>query len=271
VRAKDTDTLETQLASYSRNVKSTVATESWSSRAGRWSIYAAATGAALASATSADASIITGFSGAFTVADRGCGGCEVFSSVKMQTFPGGTTGGGYPIANTIASFSLFAQYVLNPGLKRAQVAVTQAAPFFASKAVGFFVTTNSTHYHPILFAPGDPIVPGGYLYRGGGIHTYSKLLPGGAPVNLGWPTPGVTGIAAFQLSNGDLGWIRLMWSSYAGDGLSDRIDALDWAINTTPGEAIIAGAVPEPGTLPLMLLASGAAGILALRKRRQAK
>jgi hypothetical protein len=84
---------------------------------------------------------------------------------------------------------------------------------------------------------------------------------------------GATCVAGFQLSNGDLGWIKLKWAS--GDSYPSTLTALSWAYNTTPRQAILAGggaagaAVPEPGTASMALLATGAAGLLTWRRRRR--
>jgi hypothetical protein len=56
------------------------------------------------------------------------------------------------------------------------------------------------------------------------------------------------------------------------DGLIDRLTVHEWAYNDTPGGQISAGqtaaAVPEVGAAALVgLVASGAAGAAALRKR----
>ncbi len=79
-----------------------------------------------------------------------------------------------------------------------------------------------------------------------------------------------TGFAAFQLANGDLGWIRMEWTNTLGDNGVDNLIAIDWAYNDQAGQAIKAGAgaVPEPGTAALLALA--AAGGAMVRRRREA-
>jgi hypothetical protein len=87
---------------------------------------------------------------------------------------------------------------------------------------------------------------------------------------------GVPGFAGFQLSNGDLGWVRLEWNdSTYHDGYPDHLIAIDAAYNDVAGQSILAGqstsaATPEPGTMPLALLAAGAIGIAAWKRRRKA-
>lgn len=93
--------------------------------------------------------------------------------------------------------------------------------------------------------------------------------------------PGRSGFAGFETSGGDLGWLRL--EVFASDW--DRmfryrqfpvaIEAIDWAYNNVPGAPIRAGegaptSTPEPGSIALALLAMGASGLLAWRKRWEA-
>jgi hypothetical protein len=70
------------------------------------------------------------------------------------------------------------------------------------------------------------------------------------------------------------GWIELVY-----DGTPDptSITAIDWAYNEAAGQEITAGEItagetgaPEPGTAALSLLAMGAAGVLAWRRRKAA-
>ena len=58
------------------------------------------------------------------------------------------------------------------------------------------------------------------------------------------------------------GWIRVTIDNAAGTFVIN-----DWAYESEPGAGITAGEVPEPGTLGL--LAAGAAGVVAMRKRRR--
>jgi hypothetical protein len=83
---------------------------------------------------------------------------------------------------------------------------------------------------------------------------------------------------------GDLGWLDVKVTSDAG--FAEELELISWAYNNVAGAPIEAGepieagasieagqttevsATPEPGTEALSLLALGAAGILAFRKRR---
>lgn len=56
------------------------------------------------------------------------------------------------------------------------------------------------------------------------------------------------------------GWVRVSIDNAAGTFVIN-----DWAYNDVPGEGLRAGQIPEPGTLGL--LAAGAAGLAAMRRR----
>ncbi|QDU55824.1 PEP-CTERM sorting domain-containing protein [Aeoliella mucimassa] len=58
------------------------------------------------------------------------------------------------------------------------------------------------------------------------------------------------------------GWLRVSIDNAAGTFVVH-----DWAYNDVPGEGIVAGQVPEPSTLGL--LAAGAAGVAAMRRRKK--
>jgi hypothetical protein len=69
----------------------------------------------------------------------------------------------------------------------------------------------------------------------------------------------------FQIGGADhFAWIRL----HVGDtdGIPSSLTAIDWAYESEAGQGIKAGEIPEPSTLAL--LATGAAGLLAWRRRR---
>jgi hypothetical protein len=101
---------------------------------------------------------------------------------------------------------------------------------------------------------------------------------GGAPLRLNFGKTilgnwgnGETALAGFQLPGGELGWIRLGWSSTDASGLPDTMTLVDYAYDETPNEAMLAGEgadVPEPNTAALLALAGG--GVAALRRRRKA-
>lgn len=75
----------------------------------------------------------------------------------------------------------------------------------------------------------------------------------------------------------DYGWVRLKWEDPKNTGFPTTLIAVDWAYNNVPNQAIVAGAgipppvlAPEPSSIALALLAAGAAGLAAWRRRGQA-
>lgn len=90
----------------------------------------------------------------------------------------------------------------------------------------------------------------------------------------GFFLPGNAGFAGFKLPNGDLGWIQLQVDS--SGGFPDKLTLIDWAYNDIRGASILAGqtsgptrTVPDPSSLAL--LAAGALGLVAFRRRKAAR
>ncbi|TWT77115.1 PEP-CTERM motif protein [Posidoniimonas polymericola] len=114
--------------------------------------------------------------------------------------------------------------------------------------------------------------------------TYATALSAGDPIDGSTVGPSFFGGLAYGAVNPDAqfnnatdayiglsfpsgpdtyyGWIRVTIDNAAGTFVVN-----DWAYNTVSGAGIAAGQTPEPGTLGL--LAAGAAGLAAARRRRQ--
>jgi hypothetical protein len=113
----------------------------------------------------------------------------------------------------------------------------------------------------------------------GSLKVQGKLVQGFTTGSvLGQFGAGHSGFAGFalQTTNGtktDYGWIQLVFEN-GGNGLPASLIAKEWAIEEDGG-SILAGqtadpsSAPEPGTMALSILASGAAGLMALRRRRE--
>jgi len=137
------------------------------------------------------------------------------------------------------------------------------AVLFASH-LDFFVTAGDEF--AVRYASGNPIAGGpnsrhGYLWRNNSGSDRGQWKGGG------------TGFAGFKTISGDMGWIEVSVSSAGHTGYPNEVDIIAYAYNTVAGGAIDAGqgpssTVPEPDTASLGLLAAGAAGLLALRRRR---
>jgi hypothetical protein len=222
----------------------------WKDRLGSWKVYAAAVGATLATASSAEANII------YT---------HPASPVEahLMFLPSGGLTTQYVIVpfglNGINAF-LELNWIPYHSVHRdtAWLGVTdRRAKFFLQGQIDLY-----------RFPQGAPIKGGrsygGLVPRSGGIaQAFIHSVPRG---NFRFSSPGFAG---FSTVGGDLGWIRIEVFDRNHDGFVDAIEAIDWAYNNTPGAPINAGQVPEPGSLSLALLATGSAGLLAWRRRRR--
>ena len=133
-----------------------------------------------------------------------------------------------------------------------------------------------------MLSLGQAIGPGGvFSASAAGRLRINVVNVSGPNGTLGHFPLGATGIAGFQLANGDYGWIRLKLTDLGlnqpfstvlggsplgnGQGYADKVTVVDWAYENS-GAAIKAGDVPEPSALAL--LAAGAVGIGAFRRRK---
>jgi MYXO-CTERM domain-containing protein len=112
-------------------------------------------------------------------------------------------------------------------------------------------------------------------WENGNVKLFSRLITAqGVTTGGGW-TASMPGFGGFEISTAnhkvEYGWVRLAFIEGQG-GLPVGIEALDWAYDPS-GAPVIAGQTssptPEPGTGALALLAAGAVGVSALRRRRQ--
>ncbi len=263
--------LSAQLEVYAGTAHRAGKAETWSAHLSRWPVYAAATGAALAMATSADAGIITG-------------NANTSISVSRTTGLGGTnvshTNKAFVTFGSLGKLELYVRFYNNPLLPASDVMQTgQATLKPLSGAEIFAKDTNHFSFSELVNYRFGAVLanarPTGNATLGSGTPVpYPQSQGSGqfiryhGSVSVGSFASGVPGYAGFRLNNGDLGWIQLTWSSSQSDGYPDQLSAGAWAYNTVADQPIAAGVAPEPGTLPLSLLAFGATGILAWRKRR---
>lgn len=269
---KRSESLNRQLAAYSATSKSIAAFSNWREKLGSWPTYCAATAAALASATSASAGIIHVTAGL----------------PPLQISP------------TAASASTF-QTVHVPGLNRSfslslshssiSGVVTGRARFFGFFASGFPQAGIQVNSHQsILKLASGAVISGSSFAPFGGFagKVPSSGSTGFLKIGL-WQGGSVIGFAGGKLLAGfttvhgtvsgnptsylaplyDNAWFRFKVKDLNGDGTPDFLQLLDYAYNTIPGAPITAGYTPEPATAGMMLLASGAAGIAAWKRRRK--
>jgi hypothetical protein len=245
-------------------------------RWGNWPMYAAATGAALAGASAASAEII--YSGPqdlsiramfdltapslpididgnndifdFAAYNFGAPQRSFFARVNVKFSGVGRSGGVFTSGGDAKIFPSGALISGTRGLHR-QVIVASG-----------FRETN-------CFVSGFPTHPG--LRCTGRTGDFGDLAGGFLGVEFNGKTShGGSGPREF-------GWIQvaLGLTSLAGGGppAPDAVEVIDWAYNTDgpilAGQTSGPSPVPEPRTLPVMLLAAGAAGVLAWKRRRQ--
>ena len=202
----------------------------------RWGVYAAAAGSALAMSGAADADII--YSGVQNVTVQQGG--TLSTNIDVD-------GGGADLIIwlNLQGSSSFANLQGNGGaLQATSSAVVKR---FAS---GFSIGNGTTAF----------------------TNNFSTLRgTDSAGAQTGMWNLSTNGIAGFQLGSGDFGWIRLHVESTDADAFPDKLTAVDWAYDNT-GAAIAAGDTGAPSGVPapasLALLATGAVGVTALRRRR---
>ena len=242
--------LNERLSGYSALTRVSAAARSLHRRTGNWPIYAAATGSALAMATGASASII--YSG------------PIDATVS-------------PPSDDIQPLDLDSLgHILNLRAKAGFSSLGASTVGFSIQAAGaVHVFVNGVNTELLRnFASGVLIGDGA-----GSFQANAKIVvkgfgaAGNRTSVLGDFTAGVPGLAGFAITGQgtsgtqtNYGWIRLEYLDNPTTGFPQILEAVDWAVQTD-GSSIPAGYVPEPGTMSLGLLAVGAAGIAALRRR----
>lgn len=253
IAAREDSQLDQRLSEYTAVTGIPAARKTAYRRTGNWPIYAAATGSALAMATGASASIITS----------------------------GIVSGDYPAGVSVNPLGPKTHIGLIPGLSVKLHALSSSTG--AGPVVQLQVEANAN----IMFSKfsdaarnfgfGSPIAPGALPTFGVGRTEIVQAFFTGQP--FGNFTAGKQGFIGLSFPDGhgntDYGWMLLEFNDVAGKPFS--LEALAFGIDTNPGQTpgtlaagqINGGFIPEPGTLSLALLAAGAAGVMALRRRRK--
>jgi PEP-CTERM motif len=238
--------LENKLDAYER----TAGENRRSGNTGRrnWRAYAAAAGSGLALTTSAEAGII--YSGPLNTT----------AAVGPNTTAQWATNihGAHLTARISRATSGPFRSVLQNAFMRNGSALTNggglrrlASGAQISHGAGNFRTASNSH----------PALIHNFQSHSGHINTSGSFRQKSAPAFFGIKV------------GGDYGWVEVKWGGTTG-GLPTSLTLLGWAYETTAGAAIAAGdtglsTVPEPSTALMGLLAAGAGGVLAWRKRRQ--
>ena len=252
-----------------------------SSSPGSWKSFTSVAGSALALASSADAAVI--YSGPQNIA------VEVPVPLPITT-------------GTVANFATSAfidvdgggdDFALSARAQRIDAPPSDSAPDgIQGRMVSFGIdgfnnaTVSGSTYAGVLvnsdfsalrLQPGD-VIGCACTSASGGIAGHVDLQSGTQPPVLSEhgqflpPSPDgtTTGFIGVVLGSGNYGWIQLRVERT--DGIPFRVTALGWAYEDS-GLPILAGSlvtteVPEAST-HLAALATGAAGVLAYRKRRR--
>jgi MYXO-CTERM domain-containing protein len=210
--------------------------------------YAAAIGSALALATNANADIVySGYQGitfpakslASWVVFLNVGGARFTMDLYNQTFHNGF--------GVIQYWQAFSGLAVPPA------------------SVGSLMLAPSGPYNTARRLNVGAVISSGAVFGKTGLlrmefqgNAYGQWMPG---------QPGIAGIRFLSSDGYHYGWIRFLLTDNQF-GVPNDITAIDWAYQTVAGDPVNAGATPEPDGKPLALLALGAAGILAWRRRR---
>jgi PEP-CTERM motif len=241
-------------------------------RWGKWPIYAAATGAALAGASAASADIIYS-------------GVQDLTATAVEN-PGIDTAG-LPI-DVDGQNDIFDFVVRDIIIPRITFAGSLNVKFSGVGRSGGIFTSGGlakTFRSGALIAGTRGLHPQALIYSAfhrshscfGVIGEHCTMSTGHrGKVVPGLRTGGFLGIE-FNGKTGprEYGWIRVAVgkTSFGGILPPDGIEVIDWAYNTDgpilAGQTSGPSPVPEPGAMPVMLLAAGAAGVLAWKRRRQ--
>jgi hypothetical protein len=263
--------LDNRLEAYATTLRQSSSGELLRRSAEKWPVYAAVTGAALAMASNASASII--YSGIInaTAAASAPGlyrTASAFTTVHLKNGSGGLLSRTFLLAN-LRQQGYSGQLGVAIGGGASGVGFLLHSSTVKRLSSGA-VISGAGNTATSEFANGFVSGPGGIAARGNFRTTYGYV----GTFDRGWSQ--TKGFAAFSFNPGsgaDYGWVRLQFT-VGQDGTLDSITAIDWAYQDD-GSAILAGdtgisATPEPSTAALTLLAVGAAGVEALRRRRKA-
>lgn len=252
--------LERQLAAYSTANRNIAARSVWRDRVGSWPAYCAATAAALAGATSASASII--YSGPVNLSVTRSAGQSGRASRTFQI-------AGLPAASFVMNVSHFTKNSTlwgSAGLSFKTIAGFRSLP----RAVRRGAVLTSSGLIPQLSA-GSVIRNGStFSHRGKFVSTgiapslSARSITGFAGVKL---LAGTSAVGTAHIPLYDIGWLHIRIQDL--HNIPDTVTLLDYAYNNVPGAPITVPS-PEPATAGLLLLAAGAGGVMAWKRRRAA-
>lgn len=235
-----------RLNSYFANVKATNLADALKRSAANWQVYAAVTGSATAMATNASAGAIVYDNASVSATVSSLGATSVRNATNV----------GVDLPNHFFGLGVKQGFAFGQ---------PQGLAFISNPAAFGFITYRGFVQKLASNAPISSL----------GAFKQSTQFAIAKQPGLGTWSIAHTGFAGFRFTTSgshqtDYGWVRLDYTE-GTNGLANSITAVDWAYDTS-GAPITAGDVgaPEPSTTALAILAAGAAGVAALRRRRNA-
>ncbi len=272
--------LNLHLKAYAATVQTPAIANVLKRSAERWSIYAAVTSAALAMASNASASII--YSGIINVTAAAPTPGLNHYTVATAGVPLKNASGGLLSPSFFFDEINLRAHSSGNDTKGVKHYVQVGLAFIGAPNVRFLAHSGAVRQFSlgaVISGVGNTAT----VARKNGFVTgtlplaarasYRTAAAGTGTVQGGWPR--TEGFAAFSFNPGsgtDYGWVRLRFTVGNDDGVNS-LTAIEWAYQND-GSAILTGdtgipGAPEPSTAALMVLAAGAAGVGALRKRRK--
>jgi hypothetical protein len=256
--------LDRRLTAYFVTLRSSGLAETLRRSAGNWQFYAAVTGSALAMTTNASAGVI--YSGIQNISA---------GPIASAANPGDTFDSYKQILVRNGSNAIKGQFSFGPYQKFDSGGFLDGDANLNMGSKAEILITNANFKVKKLASGNNISNLAGGIWEGGTNHIASQHKGPGTNSHPGWSANqfGFAGFRISTVSHGlDYGWVRLEFTT-GTNGATNGVLVEDWAFNTTPGALITAGqevpSVPEPATGALALLALGAAGVTALRRKSQ--
>ena len=248
--------LRDRLNRYSRMTPSTKSCTAMVNRTADWAVYAAAFGSAVAGATNAAAATVNYAGGPITVSAAGN------STSQPVQF------GSAPTLNLFAESFSFSRTSFHG--KRGIAAVD-----------GVGVQFLGQNFSMAQLGTNQLVSAGAGSFQSGNFHLKLRSVGSSAFVpninrSSGQWVSGVTGFAGFRFQTNtnsstaqiNYGWLELRMNMSV-DNYPDSVTLLAGAYDDSGLPVTTPSATPEPGAAGLLLLAMGAAGVTALRRRKK--
>lgn len=262
-----TQSLDSELAQYSIAARAVLDLKKPAKRLGELALYTAAASSALALAPGAEASII--YSGIKNITVHRVTNGSSSASVDLNRNGQGDF-----------SFGIRSSHAVAGGQTDSAAAYGYPGSFLGSYGSARFFDNNRRSLLKLAASSrniGTNYGPNTSLKYIGGMRGHTATASGSNIYGLWNPGPGAssTGFAGVRIGSANttaqqFGWLHFKLTTDSANR-TDSLTLIDWAFQSVSGASIHVGdrgttPVPEPSTLGLMAL--GAAGIAALRRRR---